>query len=516
MTTQNHPYINIALVASENCPLCIEIIDKTTVDFRQGEGQARVVAVSNTDTHSPIMVLAEELGLYTLTDLHDLYDPRYDIHLIIVLTPDQAVFEKILETRPEHIRILSFDVFKLFWEAITREEGKLQARNLEAQTILNGIQDFIIVITPDRKIVDANEAFLSKMEYTRGDVIGHECHAIFARANPPCSSDFAACPLNEVVHQKHPIIRELRRTNRKGEIRHFEVTFYPIWEKDGKISKFIEISRDITKRKRKEEETTRKLEQMVEQRTHQLRETHDKLIHQNKMASLGKLSASVVHEINNPIAGILNLVMLIKRIAREDGLEPKEYDQFGHYFDLMENETKRISRIVSNLLSFSRQAKMEMKAVDLIDLVDKTLILNHNLLKINGIKVDKQVAKNLPRITGSEDQLQQVFMNIISNATEAMEAQTEGQLTITSRVSKASGTIQIILKYTGVGQPEHNLSQLFEPFFTTKTKGKGVGLGLSVAYGIIQEHGGAIHVTSKEGEKTTFKVELPMRPVQDK
>ncbi len=390
MTTPTHPYINIALVASEDCPLCIEIIDKTTVDVQQGEGHAQVVAVSNPDIHAPIMVLAKELGLYALTDHQDLYDPRYDIHLIIVLTPDQAVFENILQTRPDHIRIQSFDVFKLFWEAITREEGKLRARNLEAQTILNGIQDFIIVITPDRKIVDANEAFLSKMEYTRGDVIGRECHDIFARANPPCLSDFAACPLNEVVHQKQPIIRELRRTNRNGELRHFEVTFYPIWESGRKISKFIEISRDITERKRKEEETTHKLEQMVEERTHQLRETHDKLIHQNKMASLGKLSASVVHEINNPIAGILNLVMLIKRIASEDGLAPRDYDQFGHYFDLMETETKRISRIVSNLLSFSRQAKMEMTALDLNDVVDKTLVLNQNLLKINGIHVKKR------------------------------------------------------------------------------------------------------------------------------
>ncbi len=480
------------------------------MDFQQGDGHARVVAVSNADAHAPIMVLAEEQGLSALIDHHDLYDPQYDIHLIIVLNPDQAVFENILLTRPEHIRILSFDVFKLFWEAITREEGKLRARNLEAQTILNGIQDFIIVITPDRKIVDANEAFLSKMEYTRGDIIGRECHDIFARANPPCSSDFAACPLNEVVHQKQPIIRELRRTNRKGEIRHFEVTFYPIWENGRKIAKFIEISRDITERKRKEEETTHKLEQMVEQRTRQLRETHEKLIHQNKMASLGKLSASVVHEINNPIAGILNLVMLMKRIASEDGLAPKDYDQFGHYFDLMENETKRISRIVSNLLSFSRQDKMEMQALDLNDVVEKTLILNHNLLKLNGVKIKKRFAQSLPQVTGSDDQLQQVFMNIISNAAEAMEAQGQGQLTITTRVSKDPGTVQIIFTDTGVGIPKHHLAQLFEPFFTTKKKGQGVGLGLSVAYGIIQEHGGAIHVTSTAGEETTFKVELPI------
>jgi len=514
MSTPNNCFINIALVAADECPLCTEVIDKTTLDSWRGEGRARVVAVSNTNPHSPVMVLGKKLGLYTLTDHHDCYQPQYDIHLIIVLTPDHALFDDVLRTRPDHIRILSFDVFKLFWEAITREEGKLRARNLEVETILNGIQDFIVVITPDRQIVDANEAFLKKMEFTRAEVIGRECHDVFARGNPPCLSDTSACPLNEVVQNEQPIVRELRRINRKGELRHFEVTFYPIWEDGRKISKFIEISRDITERKKKEEETTRKLEQMVEQRTHQLRETHGKLIHQNKMASLGKLSASVVHEINNPIAGILNLVMLIKRIASEDGLSSKQCEQFGRYLDLMESETKRISRIVSNLLSFSRQAKMEMKALDLNDLVEKILFLNHNSLKINGIKVVKQLSQNLPQVVGSADQLQQVFMNIISNATEAMEAQPKGRLSITTSFSAVKDTITIVFQDTGVGIPAHNLSQLFEPFFTTKKKGKGVGLGLSVAYGIIQEHGGAIHVTSKEGEETTFTVELPTQPAQ--
>ena len=511
MSIQTEPHINIALVADDECPLCSEIIDKTKVDSLRGEGPARVVAVSNPNAQSAVMVMAQALGLHAITDHHDLYDPRYGIHLIIVLTPDPSVFNTILQTRPNHIRILSYEVFQLFWEALAREEGKLRARNLEAETIINGIQDFIIVITPDRKIIDANEAFLSKMDFSRDDLIGRECHAVFARANPPCLADTTACPLNEVVHQKHPIIRELRRINSKGELRYFEVTFYPIWENDRKISKFIEISRDITERKRKEEESTRRLEQMVDQRTKQLKDTHNKLIHQNKMASLGKLSASVVHEINNPIAGILNLVMLIKRISKEDGLAIKEHAQFGRYLDLMEGETKRISRIVSNLLSFSRQAKMEMKPLDLLELIEKTLILNHNLLKINNIELVKQIEPRMPQVIGSADQLQQVFMNIISNATEAMEAQSAGRLTIATHLNKANNKALIRFTDTGVGIPAQNLPQLFEPFFTTKKKGKGVGLGLSVAYGIIQAHGGTIQVTSQENETTTFTVELPVQ-----
>ena len=164
---------------------------------------------------------------------------------------------------------------------------------------------------------------------------------------------------------------------------------------------------------------------MVEERTRQLRETHEKLLHQDKMASLGKLSASVVHEINNPIAGILNLTMLIKRILQEDATAFDGIDKLNQFLDLMETETLRISRIVSNLLIFSRQSKIELKAMDINQILKKTLLLNSNQLRINNIKVKEKLSPNLPGVIGSEDQLQQVFMNIISNAAEAMAGDVE-------------------------------------------------------------------------------------------
>ncbi|MDP4727322.1 MAG: ATP-binding protein, partial [Desulfobacterales bacterium] len=237
-------------------------------------------------------------------------------------------------------------------------------------------------------------------------------------------------------------------------------------------------------------------------------------IHQDKMASLGKLSASVVHEINNPIAGILNLILLMKRINEEEKITHPEIGRFNHYLSLMETETRRISRIVSNLLAFSRQAKMEQDMLDVNRLIEKTLMLNANLIKINNIRVEQQLSSGLTPIFGSADQLQQVFMNIISNAVEAMEAKKDGTLTIETRQVPGQKSIQVIFRDTGVGIPEHHRQRLFEPFFTTKKNGKGVGLGLSVAYGIIQEHGGTVQVRSTPGEWTEFTVELPLEPKQ--
>ncbi len=352
--------------------------------------------------------------------------------------------------------------------------------------------------------------FLPKCTTPADDVIGKKCHEVYYKIDHPCEGGQFDCPLREVVRNKRQSRKVQTRLMPDGEKRYYEVNIYPIWEKDGKISKFIHISRDITESKKEEAEITRRLEQMVEDRTRQVKETHEKLLHQDKMSSLGKLSASVVHEINNPIAGILNLIMLMQRIVAEDTLGQNEIEQFQHYLSLMETETRRTSRIVSNLLAFSRQSKMEPKRLSLNRLIEQTLFLNSNLLKMDGVKVETKLADDLPDLRGSEDQLQQVFMNLVSNASEAMGAD-GGVLAIETMHLLREDMLQVNFEDTGCGIPEENIAKLFEPFFTTKKKGKGVGLGLSVAYGIIQEHEGSIYVKSEMGRGTTFQVKLPLK-----
>jgi PAS domain S-box-containing protein len=510
---RNVSIIHIGLVGGNE--FCAELLKKTTSVFEQEEIHAPFIAVADPDPGSPGMALAEELGLLTFTDYHQLYDPRYSIHLIIILTPDEEILRDILQTRPERIRILSYPVFQIFWKAIGNEERKLRQRTEEMETILNGIQDFILVIHPDMSIVEANESFLQKMGYTRAQVIGRKCHEVYHKIGHPCQRSTDDCPLQKVIQNQRRDRQLQKRVLPNGDIRHYEVSIYPIWEKSGKISRFIHISRDVTEQRQQEEEITRRLEQMVEDRTRQLKETHAKLLHHDKMSSLGKLSASVVHEINNPIAGILNLAMLMKRVVAETPLGPKEIEQFGLYLNLMETETWRISRIVSNLLAFSRQSRMEMKPLDLNRLIEQTLILNANLLKIANVRVETRPDPKLPEIVGSEDQLKQVFMNLVSNAAQAMEPKEGGLLLIESGTSPGGGQVLVQIKDTGVGIPPENLPKLFEPFFTTK-KRKGVGLGLSVAYGIIQDHGGSIGVQSTVGEGSTFTIKLPLRPSGEK
>lgn len=513
MGKKDSSIINIAVIGGSSH--CKELLEKTTMDYRETDVNARMKAVADPDPRSPGVVTALRLGLITVRDYHELYDPKYNIHLFIILDPDPTVLEDILQTKPSHIRVESYHVFNIFWKAISVEEHKLRARTEEMETILNGIQDFICVISPDMKITEVNEAFVNHMGHTREELIGKKCYSLFQKTDHPCDSDEYPCPLNEVIKNKKHTRQVMKRVRRGNESRYYEVNVFPIWGKGGRISEFIEISRDITIRLKEEEEITRRLEEMVEERTRQLQETHDKLLHQDKMASLGKLSASVVHEINNPIAGVLNLTMLIKKIVEDGSIGGNEMNKFKQYLDLMETETRRTSKIVSNLLTFSRQSKMELGRVHLNRLVEETLILNSNLLKINGIRVKKNLDPDLPEITGSRDQLQQVFMNFISNAAEAMESGQGGLLTIETGLVLRNNTICITFTDTGVGIPRENIQKLFEPFFTTK-KGKGVGLGLSVAYGIVQDHGGSIEVRSQMGRGTTFRIELPLkRPAGD-
>ncbi len=508
MENTTEEFINIGIVGGGQ--LARDVLEKTYSDYSKVDVGAKIIAIADPDSSGPGVEKARELGLKVTADYRKFFLPEFNIHLIMVLTPEREVFEKILAEKPDHISILECHVFDMFWRATNVEQKRFKDRTEEFETIFNAIQDTIVVITPQREIVEVNKPFLDNMGYTRDQVIGRKCHEIFQNITEPCNRGDFICPLDQVIKNRHSEQQILTRLDHEGKPRYMEVSMFPIWGEKGKISKFIEISRDITDRKKQEERIRQRLEGMVEERTRELKETHEKLLHQDKMASLGKLAASVVHEINNPVAGMINFILLMKRILEEKDFDSRAADQFIQYLGLMETESRRVSRIASNLLAFSRQSKMEFKSVDMNRLVERTLLINGNLLKIGRIKVEKKLDPELPEIIGSEDQLQQVLMNLVSNAAEAMDGTDGGTLTVETRQMAADKKIMISVKDTGTGIPEENIRKLFEPFFTTKKKGKGVGLGLSVAYGIIQEHGGIIQVKSAVGEGTTFHVFLPL------
>lgn len=252
------------------------------------------------------------------------------------------------------------------------------------------------------------------------------------------------------------------------------------------------------------------LESKVAERTEQLRSVNQKLMHTDRLTSLGQLSASVAHEINNPLSGVLNLSMLMQRILKDDGIPPERVPEFHRYLAQVTHETSRVGRIVSDLLAFSRRSKPQSTQADLNAIVTSTVSLLSHKMKLAGVEIALDLRPDLPHIQCDASQMQQVVMNLVMNAAEACHG--GGRVQLRTRVLDDLQTAELEVTDNGEGIAPENLPKIFDPFFTTKGEGKGVGLGLAVVFGIIQSHGGDIDVRSSPGAGTTFTIVLPLHP----
>lgn len=226
------------------------------------------------------------------------------------------------------------------------------------------------------------------------------------------------------------------------------------------------------------------------------------LLRTEKLSSLGKLSAGIAHEINQPLTGVLTFASILQKQFKDDPQVSKD-------FDIIVRETTRIRGIVQGILEFARETPMQKRPTRIEKVVEQTLGIVIRQQRFFGITVNKDYDLALPEMVVDSSLMEQVFMNIILNAADAMKG--SGSLTIRTRRDDDWGAI--VFEDTGPGMPESILDKIFDPFFTTKdsTEGMGMGLGLAVSYGIVQNHDGQIQVTSTEGQGTTFTVKLPLK-----
>ena len=362
-------------------------------------------------------------------------------------------------------------------EALKKSEEKLRL-------MFESINDGIVVTDLNGVIIDANEGAAKIGGFSsREAVLGRSAFELIT----PRYHEEAAVNLQKTLGKRSFTNMEYTLIRADGSEYPGELSAALLEDASGNPVGFVGVVRDITERKSAEEEK-RKLEEQLQLAGH--------------LASVGELAAGVAHELNNPLAAILGFAQLLT--AKEDLDEATKKD-----LGIIYRESQRATKITQNLLSFARRHEPEKQPVLLNEVIEKTLELGAHRLKVNNIEVVVDFASDLPKTMVDFFQMQQVFVNIINNAEQAMmEAHGRGRLVV--KTLRVGDMIRVSFADNGPGIPEENMKRVFDPFFTTKEVGKGTGLGLSICYGLVEAHGGRIYAMSKPGQGATFVVEIPI------
>lgn len=339
------------------------------------------------------------------------------------------------------------------------------------ESTFDAIVNPVMIVDRNFRIERANLALSQAIGRDVRTLIGTTCHEVFAGRKQPCEG----CPLPQTWKSRQT---SSSRLGKFSDGREYQAVGFPLKGKHDDLDLSIVQYRDI-----REE-----------------RHLQARLIQSEKMAAVGLLAGGIAHEINNPLSGILAFAQLALAQVPEGGQLQEDIKE-------IESSALRCKKIVENLLEFSRQSSIEERnEVDLKATFERVLPLMKLQVKEAGVALDVQVDESLPSVLANGNQLEQVFLNLTSNACHALER--GGKVHIAAH-AELPGWVVIDFNDNGVGIKKEILPKIFDPFFTTKKSGMGTGLGLSIIYNIIQDHAGKIEVLSEENQGTTFRIYLP-------
>jgi len=438
------------------------------------KGRASVVIVAGEDSKAPGYQYAGELGIETTSDLEVLAG-KEDLDYILDLAGHRDALIGMLVRKGSRVPVLDLVASNLLYDVLNIQKELVKTRTF-LKTVLDSIQEDILVISPQYEILRVNEPLLNKLKAPREDIVGRYCYEILHKEHAPGGPPEGICPVAEVIKTGKPHHTRHTHLDRNGKAIHHAVSAYPVME-NGRLSYIVEVSRDVT---------------------HEIG-TQEMLLQQEKLSSVGKLAAGVAHEINNPLTAVLTNSMLLLEEQTED--DPMYEDLKG-----IADETLRCREIVRGLLEFARQEIPSKAEADLNRIVTSVVSLVRKQFSFKNITIVENLADNLPIVSLDRDQFQQVVVNILINAMEAIER--DGEIRVETSHDEPNRTIKLKITDTGQGIPEDVRLKLFDPFFTTKDT--GTGLGLSISHGVIQRHGGHISFESQVGRGTTFTIVLPV------
>lgn len=363
-----------------------------------------------------------------------------------------------------------------------QDEKKLIASQKDYRSLFEHSACGVFISTKEGKFEDVNQTMMNMLGYADKSELLKKDLAQEIYFNPEDRQSF-----REMIERDGKVVDyEVNFRHKDGHAVPVTLTGHVRFDENGDVIGYEGLNVDQTLKKQMESE---------------LEKTRMQLLQSEKMASLGKLSAGIAHQLNNPLSGIA----LYSQLIMED-YELSEEAQAD--FKRVLANVNRCSEIVKQLLQFSRQTNQQIELNDINDIIRRTISLLEKQILFQNIEILEKLSPDLPNIMIDVQQVNHVFMNIIINAADAMEG--KGTLTLKSWQNKNEDTITIQISDTGSGIDPDIITNIFDPFFTTKQEGKGTGLGLSMAYGIIEHHNGKITVESKLNIGTTFTIQLPV------
>ena len=360
-------------------------------------------------------------------------------------------------------------------------ERRLHQQQEFARRLVDSFPDLILVL-------DANAHYTFVSPRCK-DVLGYDIeeaqNMAFGGRTHPEDLPAAESLYQDIIAGRQSFASlEIRVRHKLGEWRRIRFNFSPLADEKGNVEGVVLSGRDVTDLKRLEEQ----------------------LIQAEKLAAMGQMLAGVAHELNNPLTAILGVTELLRERQGED-------DSTKRQLELTHRQARRAARIVQNLLEFSRPASPQKKPLDLSNLLERTLQLHEHSLRRNNVEVDFHLQPDLPGVIGDANQLIQVFLNLITNAEQAIrEVRDAGRIQI--RAGRNGNQLAITVQDDGVGIRPESLPRIFDPFYTTKRPGGGTGLGLSICMSIIREHGGNIEAETLPAGGSAFTIYLPIAPVE--
>jgi two-component system, NtrC family, sensor kinase len=372
------------------------------------------------------------------------------------------------------------DILKLFaaHAAVAIENarlfGEIAQAKMEWENTFDAAADMISVLDLDYRILRVNQALARYLRMTPGEAVGRYCYEVFEG----CPGRDGECGFARCVESQRPVTEE-RKIPRTGEV--LLQTYSPISSVRGQMVGVVQVSKNVT--------VQRQLQQQ--------------LAHSEKMAALGRLISGVAHELNNPLTGIFGNAQLLL-------LETKDAET-RQRAEVIASEGERAARIVRNLLAFAQPYRPERRPVALSKLIKETLALRSDDLSVRNIALRVELAHDLPVVLADPHQIQQVILNLLVNAEQAMAGRAEAEIRIGAESSATGDRVTIRIADNGPGMPPEVVEKVFDPFFTTKEAGRGAGLGLAICYAILQEHGGHIQAGNRAEGGAWFAFDLPIQ-----